>query len=230
MHGAVHLRREGVAIEIDEGRPRRAVAPPRRGFLEATILEIAGRRLSVLVGLLILQSSSQIVLQRFEKLISSNIIIPLFLTMLVGAGGNAGNQAAVAAITGILSGELNGPGAFMRTLKREAGVAAFCGLALAVIGYVRVYIFYSNEEAQPTPVMITVFAVTLSLFLIVVSSVILGATLPFVLLRINVNVEHAAPAIQVVMDILGVTICCVVCSFFLENDQVVENLSSNKLG
>ena len=230
MHGAVHLRREGVAIEIDEGRPRRAVAPPRRGFLEATILEIAGRRLSVLVGLLILQSSSQIVLQRFEKLISSNIIIPLFLTMLVGAGGNAGNQAAVAAITGILSGELNGPGAFMRTLKREAVVAAFCGLALAVIGYVRVYIFYSNEEAQPTPVMITVFAVTLSLFLIVVSSVILGATLPFVLLRINVNVEHAAPAIQVVMDILGVTICCVVCSFFLENDRVVENLSSNKLG
>jgi Mg/Co/Ni transporter MgtE len=230
MHGTVHLRREGVAIEIEEPRPRERRVAPRRGFLEATIFEIAGRRLSVLVGLLILQSSSQIVLQRFEKLISSNIIIPLFLTMLVGAGGNAGNQAAVAAITGILSGELSGPGALLKTLKREAVVALSCGVALAAIGFVRVYIFYSNEETKPTPVLLTVSAVTLSLFLIVVSSVLLGATLPFLLLTMGLNIEHAAPAIQVVMDILGVTICCVVCSFFLENDSIDDNAATVKLG
>lgn len=202
-------------MALEEGRlPRRAAQRPR-GLLESTVLEIAGRRLFVLVGLLILQSSSQVVLQRFEKLISTNVIIPLFLTMLVGAGGNAGNQAAVSAITGILSGELHGAGALVRVLKKEVVVALCCGSTLAVIGFARVYLFYSNEEVQPTPVFVTVFAITLALFLIVVSSVLMGATLPFLLQRLHLNVEHAAPAIQVVMDILGVTICCATCFYFL---------------
>ena len=48
-----------------------------------------------LVGLLTLQSMSGFILQRNEVLLQSHPIIVYFLTMLVGAGGNAGNQAAV---------------------------------------------------------------------------------------------------------------------------------------
>ena len=48
-----------------------------------------------LVGLLILQSMSSFILEYNEKLLQKHIIIVNFLTMLVGAGGNAGNQASV---------------------------------------------------------------------------------------------------------------------------------------
>ena len=48
-----------------------------------------------LVGLLILQSMSSFIISRNEKLLQQHLVIVRFLTMLVGAGGNAGNQASV---------------------------------------------------------------------------------------------------------------------------------------
>ena len=48
-----------------------------------------------LVGLLALQSMSGFILARNEMLLQTHPVIVYFLTMLVGAGGNAGNQAAV---------------------------------------------------------------------------------------------------------------------------------------
>jgi len=48
-----------------------------------------------LVGLLILQSLSGIILMRNEALLTNHPVIIYYLTMMVGAGGNAGNQASV---------------------------------------------------------------------------------------------------------------------------------------
>lgn len=48
-----------------------------------------------LVGLLVLQSLSSFIIQRNEILLQDHVVIIRFLTMLIGAGGNAGNQATV---------------------------------------------------------------------------------------------------------------------------------------
>lgn len=48
-----------------------------------------------LVGLLVMQSCSGFILSRNEALLANHPVIIYFLTMLVGAGGNAGNQASV---------------------------------------------------------------------------------------------------------------------------------------
>lgn len=48
-----------------------------------------------LVGLLVLQSMSSFIIQRNEIMLQKHLVIVRFLTMLVGAGGNAGNQASV---------------------------------------------------------------------------------------------------------------------------------------
>ncbi len=55
-------------------------------------------RMSWLVGLLILQSFSSIILSHFHTLIETHESIIFFLTMLVGAGGNAGGQSVVMAV------------------------------------------------------------------------------------------------------------------------------------
>ena len=52
-------------------------------------------RASWLVGLMVLQSLSSFIIKRNEEVLEEHIIIVQFLTMLVGAGGNAGNQASV---------------------------------------------------------------------------------------------------------------------------------------
>ena len=65
--------------------------------VEPTIsfLDAAKDRAYWLAGLLILQSFSGFILSHNEALLERHPVIIYFLTMLVGAGGNAGNQASV---------------------------------------------------------------------------------------------------------------------------------------
>eukprot|EP00605_Chrysophyceae_sp_TOSAG23-4_P000801 GSChrysophyteH1.ASY1.ANO1.890.1 assembled CDS len=60
-----------------------------------------------LSGLLIFQSFSSIILASYVGLIQAHPTIMYFLTALVGAGGNAGNQAAVRCIRGLALRTLN---------------------------------------------------------------------------------------------------------------------------
>lgn len=60
-----------------------------------TFFSAVADRAGWLVGLLILQSMSSFIISRNEKLLQQHLVIVRFLTMLVGAGGNAGNQASV---------------------------------------------------------------------------------------------------------------------------------------
>jgi Mg/Co/Ni transporter MgtE len=200
------------ADPADTGKAAAAVAVA--AGLHESIWVTVSRRLSVLVTLLLLQSMSQFILESFEGLIANNMVIPLFLTMLVGAGGNAGNQAAVRSITGLATGEFTA-NSYWAVMRREMVMGLVCAAVLFLIGAIRVYFYYIGEPDITTGVVPTVFSVAAALFAIVASSVVIGAALPFWLLRAGLNVEHAAPAVQVLMDILGVFITCVVCSVFL---------------
>ena len=55
------------------------------------------------MGLLVLQSMSSFVLDSYQELLRNHLVVTLFLTMLVGAGGNAGNQSAIKVIRGLVS-------------------------------------------------------------------------------------------------------------------------------
>ena len=72
----------------------------------ASILRVLRDRFGVLASLLVLQSLSSLVLQRYEQLLEHHIEITLFLTMVVGAGGNASNQSAVDVIRGLATGAI----------------------------------------------------------------------------------------------------------------------------
>lgn len=184
------------------------------GSLHDSIWLTVWKRLSVLITLLLLQSMSQFILESFEDLISANVVIPLFLTMLVGAGGNAGNQAAVRSITGLVTGEFT-MRSYWTIMKKEMLMGLVCAAVLFLIGAVRVYFYYIGEPDIQTGMFPTVFAIAASLFAIVAASVVIGAALPFGLMLVGLNIEHAAPAVQVLMDIGGVFITCVICSIFL---------------
>ena len=48
-----------------------------------------------LLMLMLFQSGSSFVLNHYEALVREHLVLTLFLTMLVGAGGNAGAQSAM---------------------------------------------------------------------------------------------------------------------------------------
>ena len=174
---------------------------------------VVSQRTTVLVSLLLLQSLSQFILEMYEGLISSHVIIPLFLTMLVGAGGNAGNQATVRAITGLVAGEFK-PRQFLLVLRKEAVCGLASAIIIAVIGFCRVYFLYGTDN-----LFWSTMAITTSLFSIVISSIIIGCSLPFFLGFIGFDREHAAPIIQVMMDIIGVFITCSICTVMIPKSE-----------
>lgn len=94
-----------------------------------------------LVGLLVVQSLSSVVLERYEPLIREHLAVTLFLTMLVGAGGNAGNQSAIKVVRSMATGQLDASWASCSAaLARQARVAVVLGGGLAAAGYVRVMV------------------------------------------------------------------------------------------
>ena len=126
--------------------------------------------------------------------------------MLVGAGGNAGNQAAVLVIRGLATGEVS-PRRWGHYVLSEVRMAFSISLIMVVAGYARVTLFgYSERDA---------IAIATTLFLIVITSVVTGSMLPLCLHWMRWDPAHAGATIQVIMDLLGVCITCTVCSLML---------------
>jgi hypothetical protein len=85
-------------------------------------------RATWLIGLLIAQSCSSFILADNEDLLATHPTVIFFLTMLVGAGGNAGNQASVRLIRGLATGEVNmSREQTMEILANEARIALALG-------------------------------------------------------------------------------------------------------
>jgi cation transporter-like permease len=173
-----------------------------------TFLDAMKSRAYWLVGLLALQSCSGFILSRNELLLQDHPVIVYFLTMLVGAGGNAGNQASVRVIRGLALGTLN-PTTQMQFLSRELRMAFALSAILSLAGFFRAIVFQT-----PLP---ETMAVTLALSMIVFSSICLGAVLPLVLQKMGVDPAHSSTTIQVIMDILGVVLTVLVSTAVLDS-------------
>merc|ERR1712046_380516 len=147
---------------------------------------------------------SSFILEGNEALIQSHPVIVYFMTMPVGAGGNAGNQAAVRIIRGLATGEV-APDASERTqgiVSDEVARAVALAVIVVLAGFARVILFQGGVDDAA--------AISASLFFVVSISVILGTLLPLVLQALKIDAANASTSIQVIMDVLGVLITCLV--------------------
>jgi len=201
---------------LDEEEEKKNKAA-KKGVADQDVFEEAYTRGRWLLGLLVLQSSSSVVLDNFQELLKENIVVTLFLTMLVGAGGNAGNQSAIKVIRGLATKKMDGSwSTAAEVLRKQLLVGLLLGTSLAAVGYLRVYLTDGDST--------NAFAISLSLFLIVISSTILGTSLPFILYQFGVDPANAGTSIQVIMDILGVSITCITCNFIFTQLSATTNL------
>lgn len=101
-------------------------------------------------------------------------------------------------------------------LGREMVMGICLTLILGIAGFLRVYVFDT-----PLP---QAFAITASLLVITMSSIVIGATLPLLMNLCRIDPAHASTTIQVLMDILGVTCTVYVSGAILtsEDDAVGE--------
>jgi Mg/Co/Ni transporter MgtE len=81
-------------------------------------------------------------------------------------------------------------------------IGALEASTLCTVAIFRVLVF--SEDASVHGAL----AICAALFVIVLVSAILGASLPIALSRVGMDAAHAGPTIQVIMDIVGVLISC----------------------
>jgi len=168
-----------------------------------------------LIGLLIFQSCSSFILSSNNVLLNKHPAIVYFLTMLVGSGGNAGNQAAVRVIRGLACNTLNSSN-LRNFLSREIYMAISLSCLLGFIGFIRALLSFEATLNET-------IAITTALCIIVFISIIAGAILPLSLNYFKIDPAHASTSIQVIMDISGVLITCLVASMVL--NRVDDNFS-----
>lgn len=163
-----------------------------------------------LVLLLMCQSTSSIILQHFDLLLRHHPVVLYFLTMLVGAGGNAGGQSTVLVVRQLALASARGGKWHAHddrlSVRRIVGAEVYVGARLAVVLFfaslVRCFVFKVRG--------VECLAICLSMLVIVFTSTVIGSALPLLLKRLEMDPAHAGATIQVVMDVSGVTLTCIV--------------------
>jgi hypothetical protein len=163
-------------------------------------------RASVLVTLMFFQSSSQVILLHFARLIEQHPSLVGFLTMIVGLGGNVGGQSLVLTVRRIAKGEPS-------ILTEQLFIGARLALLLSPLAFMRAYLC----GGVMMDICITIAAAVL---VIPILATCLGTLLPKMFQHFHFDPAHAEPVNQVLMDILGVAIVCVLGRFFVAEDFV----------
>ena len=162
----------------------------------------------MLTTLMILQSMSSVVLSHYEQLIQENVFLALFLTMLIGTGGNAGNQSSSLVIRGMSTGEINTKN-MLKVLLREVLASSAIGLILAAAAFVRVMITHGSN-------ITAAFIVSAATFLTIVGAIAGGTVVPLALERAGLDPCHiSSPMLATLTDIMGVLILCMISSAIL---------------
>lgn len=170
----------------------------KQTYFETSFVRLLMERSFILVVLLLFESASGSIQKHFDDF----LVFPLtlFIAMLISTGGNTSSQTSALAIQGIASGEINYSN-IRRFIRREMFMALMMALILGLTSFLRVYVTEGD--------MIAGSIVSISLALIVMTSVILGSSIPLLLKRMGIDPAFSAgPFLATVMDILGITIFC----------------------
>ena len=89
-------------------------------------------------------------------------------------------------------------------------MAVAISLIMVLAGFARVTLFYGSYQDA--------IAIAASLLAIVFISIVVGASLPLLLHQLRLDPAHAGATIQVIMDLAGVLITCMVCSVLLRSE------------
>ena len=195
--GSGHIEDDDAQVPDDDVENQVGVQNENHDINNRSFCAAVKDRAGWLVGLLVLQSMSSFIISRNEDLLQAHLVIVQFLTMLVGAGGNAGNQASVRVIRGLATGSIHRDNVryfLLDELKMGFTLSAILG----VTGCIRALVFL-------VPLAETI-AITTSLCTIVFISILIGALLPLGMRKVRIDPAHSSTTIQVLMDILGVTI------------------------
>lgn len=185
-------------LEATEDIHRLGAAPVDIDYARAKPWLLFRKRIPWLVFLVVSMTFTFNVISHFEDVLAEVVILAAFIPLLIGTGGNVGAQVATLVVRALGTRELDARD-YPRVLRKEIGTGLLMGLAfgLFIAGYV---LFFE-------PTLRLALAVGLTMMLITLAANLVGASLPFLFRKLNVDPAlTSSPGITTVMDVAGLLI------------------------
>ena len=108
--------------------------PLRRPYLATPVRSIVRARVVWLLVLALGATLTVQVMDAFEATLAEQVVLSLFIPLLIGTGGNTGNQAATTITRALALGDVR-PRDVLKVVAREVRVGAWLGLLLGGLGF-----------------------------------------------------------------------------------------------
>lgn len=179
------------------------LTPSEDEYLKTGVFTLAKNRIGWLLVLMIASTFTGQIIEGFENQLAAIAGLTACIPMLMGTGGNSGNQVSTLIIRGLALGEVHIKDYF-RVLWKEIRVSLMVGIILAVANYGRMLVLnLMGSETESSVILV----VSLSVAAVVVVSKTIGCTLPIVakLLKLDPALM-AGPLITTLVDTISLVI------------------------
>lgn len=177
-------------------------------YLDKSVLKHAKNRLPWLLVMMVSAMVTGAIINSFENLLSSVIVLVSYIPLLMGTGGNTGAQASTLIIRGLALGEVELKDA-VKVLWKEIRISLCVGLVLSVVNFLKI-IFIDKES------WLIALTVCLSMIIIIMFAKAIGGMVPLLAEKIGADPALMAnPIIASSVDMLSVLIYFLMASLIL---------------
>lgn len=173
-----------------------AIQPSDEEYLKTKVTELAKHRVIWLLILMISATFTGTIIQRFEEVLQSVVVLTYFIPMIMDTGGNAGAQSATLIIRGLALEEISLADIF-KVLWKELRVSIIVGVILAIINFARIIIMRQASA-------IIAATVSVSMLITVILAKVIGGSLPILAKKLGLDPAiMAGPLITTIVDALA---------------------------
>ena len=173
------------------------VEPIRRPYLATPVSRLVRSRITWLLVLAVGATLTVQVLEIFEDALAQVTVLALFVPLLIGTGGNTGNQAATTVTRAIALDHLE-PRDIFRVLAREMRTGFLLGLTLGALGFGITGFFYDFDVG---------LVIGLTLLSVCTVAASIGGIMPLIAKLVKVDpAVFSNPFITTFVDATGLVI------------------------
>lgn len=174
------------------------------------------KRVMWVVSLAAVGIISGMIINTYQGILESFIILAMYMPMMAATGGNTGSQAATVVIRSLSMGEIQDKDWILIVFK-EAKISFMLSVAVGLLTYLKIA-FLSFHAILPEGFSMHYlgFVISIAIAIQVITSSVIGAGLPLIVRRMGGDpAVVASPAITTIVDITGLLIYFAVASFAL---------------
>ncbi len=191
------------------------LSPSEDEYLKTGVFTLFKNRILWLLILMFLATFTTQIIEGFEDKLSMIVGLTAAIPLIMGTGGNCGNQVSTLVIRGLALGDIEIKDYF-RVLWKEIRVALLCGITLAVANYGRMWLvkLVTGSEVESN----TFIVVCIAMACAVIVAKTIGCTLPILakLLRTDPAIM-AGPLITTIVDALTLLIYFAIATVFINS-------------